>query len=153
MSELIPPAVPPHPAEPVRLPVEPVTAPPALTTTATAKLIAQLQGGEVAAIEAALVSIRAAVTAGPAVAQGMLIEQAAILQALATKLFRFAGTSPGTALAGTFVALGLRALDLSRKSLGSFVAAPLAVAPQANVQVNVRATNELLDDDEERLVG
>ena len=124
------------------------------TTTATAKLIAELQGGDVTAIEAALVSVRGAIRGGNAAqAEAMLVEQAALLQALATKLFRYAGNRPESPLASTFLGLGLRALDLSRKSLVALAPSTPHAPAQANVQVNVGRTNELLDDDGEGLVS
>lgn len=124
----------------------------ALTTTATAKLIAELQGGEVAVVEAALVSVRDAFAGERALqAENMLLEQSAILQALAVKLFRYAGGSPDSALSTTYLGLALRALDLSRKSLMALVKQP--TSPQANVQVNLGSTNELLGGHGERLDG
>src|SRR5690349_2829543 len=119
------------------------------TTASTAALIAELQGGQVSVIENALVSVRAALDQGDASdAKAMLIEQAALLQALSVKLFRFVGGLPSGPLATTYLGLGLRAIELSRKSLaavGQWNTAHSPTPAQTNLQVNIAQSNELLD--------
>ena len=130
-------------------------APPAtsLTTTSTAKLLADLQDGQLSAIEAALVAVRDLPGQDAEQARQALMEQGIILQALGMKLIRVAGAKLSNPLAPTLLNLGLRAMDLSRKSLASLTSLPGASATQANVQVNIGRTNELLDGDGKRLVG
>lgn len=115
-----------------------------LTPTPTAKLIAELQGQEVSLVEAALVAVRGACSSGDFEAvQAMLLEQAALLQALGMKLIRLAGYDHRQKQAPVFVNLALRALELSRKSLSTLHSQRNEHAGQTNVQVNV-TTNELL---------
>lgn len=111
----------------------------------TVALIAELNGIDVAVVEANLAGVREAYERGDRqVAEHALIEQAALLKALGLKLIRACGDT--TARIQVFVGLALRAMEQERKTLATL--ASLRAAPPAqsttNVQVNVGGpANEL----------
>lgn len=112
----------------------------------TAAVIAQLQNRDIAEVEVALDSVRAAYRRGDRqVIEEALLDQAALLQALGIKLLKVAGSENILARIQIFTNLSLRAMDQARKSLS--VLADMRGAPQqqTNVQVNVGASaNELM---------
>jgi hypothetical protein len=136
---------------------------PSTKKTSTAKLIAQLEGEQLPAVEAGLAGVREAMQAGDERAvQAILVEQALVLQALGVRLLRYAGTHTDQPAAPTFVGLALKALDLSRKALlGATPQPTVQTALQVNVsrkseapdeeRLNVES-NELLEGDGQRLV-
>lgn len=124
--------------------VVPQTPPPTSTPTPTAAnsvvgMLAELQKTDIATAEAALVATRAAYKRGETAAvEGALLDQFAVLQALGLKLLKIAGDADSPAKIQMFAHLGLRALDTSRKTLGSLHAltskrtpTPTLLAPDA----------------------
>lgn len=118
-----------------------------LTPTPAAEIIAKIQGLEVAAVEAALVSVREAYQRGDHSAiEDALINQAAMLQELGLKLINVAGNESALPRSQVFFNLSFRALDGARKALGMLASMKAAPKNQTNVQVNVSSghTNEVL---------
>ena len=116
--------------------------PPTPTTT----LLAELQGLDVEAVEAGLVGVRAAWRQGDqgAIADA-LIDQAALLETLAAKLLRLAGTDKTLKGMDTYGHLALRALEQARKALGTLATIRGGPRQQTNIQVNVGgSTKEVL---------
>ncbi len=117
------------------------------TPSATVSFIAELQGSDVNAVEAALVGVRDAQRRGdPSVIEAALIEQATLLQALGNKLLRVAGGTHHFPAIQAYTHLSLRALEGARKTLGMLAGMRSGPKNQTNVQVNVgRPANEFLD--------
>ena len=138
----------PTPTPPSSLPrQQPNTTPPAeRPPTPTLTLLAELQGLDVEALGAGLVGVRAAWRQGDqgAIADA-LIDQAALLETLAAKLLRLAGTDKTLKGMDTYGHLALRALEQARKALGTLATIRGGPRQQTNIQVNVGgSTKEVL---------
>lgn len=122
--------------------------PPTPTTT----LIAQLQGIDPEAVEQAIVGVREAWKRGDqSVVADALISQATLLETLAAKFLRIAGSQESLKIIELYTGLALRALEGARKTLA--LLGGLREKPRVTtaVQVNVggaavpgSATNEIL---------
>lgn len=120
---------------------------PPASPTPTATLIAELQGLDVDAVEAALVGVREAQRRGDrSVIEAALIRQVALLEALGVKLLRAAGGTQYFPAVQAYTNLGLKALDSARKTLGTLAGMRSGPKNQTNVQVNVGGSaNEILE--------
>ena len=130
------------PTPPSSLPRQPAPSAPAVLEdrppTPTLTLLAELQGLDVEAVEAGLVCVRAAWHRGDQSAVGdALINQVALLETLATKLLRLAGTDKSLKGMDTYGHLALRALEQARKALGTLATIRGGPRQQTNIQVNV----------------
>lgn len=120
----------------------------ALSQTAT--IIAELQKQDVAAVEAALASVREAYRRGDHSAiEEELIGQGVMLQSVGEALLRLAGSDPGfLQRVQTYTSLALRAFEQARKTLATLGSMRGGPKNQTNVQVNVGAqphANEILE--------
>lgn len=126
------------------------TAPPPARAPApspTTALIANLQGCDVAAVEAVVVGVAQAFQRGDqsAVVE-RLAEQATLLTALGVKLLNVAGRESMPQVIQIYTNLALRAIDSARKTLATLNDMRGAPRSQVNLQVNVdgRGSNEIL---------
>jgi len=84
------------------------------------KLLSALQGIDAAAVELSLVATQLAYKRGEQeTIEGALLDQYAVLNALTLKWMRVAGESNMLPLAVTFANLGLRSMELARKTLST----------------------------------
>lgn len=117
-----------------------------LTPKRTSAVLANLQGeSDVIAVEAAIVGVKEAYRLGDRQnIEEALIDQAALLQALAVKLLTVAGDEGSLTRLQVFTNLSLRAFEGARKTLAMLAAGQLSPQNQTNVQVNVGGrANEL----------
>lgn len=121
---------------------------PTVPAAPTLKLTAELLGQDVAAVEAAVVSVGDAYAGGDmrAIRQA-LAAQALLLQALGVKLLRVAGADLARLQrVQVYSNLALRAFDQARKALAALSDMSAQPKQQTNVQVNIsRDANELMD--------
>lgn len=117
------------------------------TPSPVAQFVSRLQGEDVDVVENALVRFKEACREGDhSYVQEALIEQVTLLNALGLKLLGNAGAAtsmPGITLCTN---LGLRSIELARKSLETLISARGRGNRQTNVQVNLGTPpNEFLE--------
>lgn len=110
-----------------------------------AEFVSRLQQEDVNVVQEALDRFKEACRRGDqSFIEQALVEQATLLNALGLKLVDNAGGGHGISHIQLWANLGLRALEMARKSLETLILARGRPSRQTNVQVNVGApTNEL----------